>query len=272
MYTSDQLDEAIEKKTKVSIPSTVGIISYARCCHVQRIRREFRMCARLKHANILAVYGYTYGFGRFMAIVSPWAENGNLMNYLERMGATITLVRRFQILRDIAAGLQYLHANNVIHGDLNGPNVLIHADGTACLADFGLSLLYSEVVSASQASWTSTFHGNFRWLAPELLEQTENDLPVRPSKHSDVYSFGGIMLQVLTSKIPYYYLGEAAVILCIGTRVKPLRSRYPMLSDEYWHFIEECWSVAAHDRPSTDRIVEVIRDELDSLSGASADS
>ncbi|KAG2361623.1 hypothetical protein BDR07DRAFT_34876 [Suillus spraguei] len=38
---------------------------------------------------------------------------------------------RFQLLRDIIAGLQYLHANNVIHGDFTGPNVLIHGDGTA---------------------------------------------------------------------------------------------------------------------------------------------
>jgi len=110
-----------------------------------------------------------------------------------------------------------VHSNNVIHGDLNGvnltlcdifmfvnlrsqPNVLIYGDGTACLADFGLSLLYSEVVSISQASWTSTFHGNFRWLAPELLGQPENDLPIRPNKHSDIYSFGGIMLHVCLSK------------------------------------------------------------------------
>ncbi|KAJ8582916.1 kinase-like protein, partial [Rhizopogon salebrosus TDB-379] len=84
----------------------------------------------------------------------------------------------------------------VIHGDLTGSNVLIHADGTACLADFGLSLLYSEDVGVTQASWTSLLHGNIRWLAPELLEPSGNDMPVRPSKHSDVYSFGGIMLLV----------------------------------------------------------------------------
>jgi serine/threonine protein kinase len=84
------------------------------------------------------------------------------------------------------------------------PNVLIHADGTACIADFGLSLLYSEVMSVTQASYTSSFHGNCRWLAPELLGQSDNDLPVRPSEHSDIYSFGGIMLQVcLTNYEPH---------------------------------------------------------------------
>ncbi|KAG0701780.1 kinase-like domain-containing protein [Suillus ampliporus] len=101
VYAADQLGP--EKKKKI-----------------KRIQRELRICASLKHANILPVCGYTSGFGPFLALVSPWAENGNLTTYLERDGATLTLVRQFQILRDIMAGLQYLHANNIIHGDFNG--------------------------------------------------------------------------------------------------------------------------------------------------------
>ncbi|KAG0703883.1 kinase-like domain-containing protein [Suillus ampliporus] len=222
----------------------------------KRIERELRICASLKHANILPVYGYTSGFGPFIAIVSPWAEKGNLTVYLEREGETLTLVRRFQILTDIIAGLQYLHANSVIHGDFTGPNVLIRGDGTACVADFGLSLMYSEFISASQASWTSTLKGNMRWIAPDLLVEQEDGSPARPSEQSDIYSFGGIMLQVLTNKVPYYHLtNDAAIILCIAKSEKPSRSRYPVLPDKYWHLIEQCWSADPQDRPSTERSV-----------------
>ncbi|KAG1735013.1 kinase-like domain-containing protein, partial [Suillus lakei] len=223
------------------------------------IRRELRICANLKHKNILPVYGYTYGFGPFIAIVSPWAENGNLT------------------LRDIIAGLQYLHANNVIHGDFNGvistllscdqPNVLIYGDGTACVADFGLSLMYSEVISASQASWTSTLKGNMRWMAPELLVDREDGPEVRPSEQSDIYSFGGIMLQVLTNKVPYYHLSnDATIILCIAKSQTPPRSRYPELPEKYWPFIEQCWSADPRDRPSTEGADMTIRNEFYSLS------
>jgi serine/threonine protein kinase len=79
------------------------------------------------------------------------------------------------------------------------PNVLIHGDGTACVADFGLSLMYSEFIGASQASWTSTLKGNMRWMAPELLIEREDGSQARPSEQSDMYSFGGIMLQVHSS-------------------------------------------------------------------------
>jgi serine/threonine protein kinase len=75
-------------------------------------------------------------------------------------------------------------------------NVLIHGDGTACIADFGLSLLSSELMSMGQASSTLAIHGNVRWLAPELLELPENDSYVQPNKCSDIYSFGGVILQV----------------------------------------------------------------------------
>ncbi|KAG1748383.1 kinase-like protein [Suillus paluster] len=210
------------------------------------MQHELKICASLEHTNILPVFGYTTGFGLFIAIVSPWAENGNLSTYLAREGEALTLVRRFQILRDITAGLQYLHVNSVIHGDLNGPNVLINGDGTACVADFGLSLMYSEVIRASQASWTSTFKGNLRWMAPELLAEREDGSPVRPSKQSDIYSFGGIMLQL----------------------EKPSRSRYPEQPDKYWDLIEQCWSTDPLKRPSTEGIDEVIKNEFLSLSGS----
>ncbi|KAG2073654.1 kinase-like protein [Suillus decipiens] len=210
---------------------------------------------------------YTYGFGPFIAIVSPWAENGNLTVYLEREGAALTLVLRFQILRDIIAGLQYLYANSVIHDDFTGSNVLIYGNGTACVADFGLSLMYSEIMTPSQASWTSSLKGNMRWMAPKLLVEREDGSQVRPSEQSDMYSFGGIMLQVLTNKLPYYHLtNDAAIVLCIAKSQTPFRTRYPELPEKYWPLIEQCWSTDPRDRPSTEGADVRIRNEYYSLS------
>jgi serine/threonine protein kinase len=99
VYTSDQLSKA-EKNTQVSILDRTLQVSFMPDITVsQRIKRELQICARLKHTNILPVYGYTFGFGPVMAIVSPWAENGNLTAYIGRENpATLTVVRRFQIV------------------------------------------------------------------------------------------------------------------------------------------------------------------------------
>ncbi|KAG1802357.1 kinase-like domain-containing protein, partial [Suillus subaureus] len=127
--------------------------------------------------------------------------------------------------------------------------------------------MYSKFVSASQASWTSTLKGNMRWMAPELLGEREDGSQARPSAQSDMYSFGGIMLQVLTNKVPYYHLtNDAAIILCIAKSQTPSRYRYPELPEQYWQFIEQCWSTHPWNRPSTEGADTAISNEFDSLS------
>ena len=69
--------------------------------------------------------------------------------------------------------------------------MLVDDNGQACLCDFGLS----RVIEAAGASAvTSTFAGSVRWMAPELLGM--NDLPIRTSMRTDVYSLGRVALEV----------------------------------------------------------------------------
>ncbi|KAG2155293.1 uncharacterized protein EDB93DRAFT_99321 [Suillus bovinus] len=87
-----------------------------------------------------------------------------------------------------------------------------------------LSLMYSEFISTFQASYTSTLKVNVQWMVPELFVEREDGSQVRPSEQSDMYSFGGVMLQVRLGQLwpliddlsstcrsspitlPYYYL------------------------------------------------------------------
>jgi len=64
----------------------------------QRIQCELEIRAKLEHDNILPLYGYTRGFGILVAIVNPWAENGNLTAFLECEKEDLTAVRRFEIV------------------------------------------------------------------------------------------------------------------------------------------------------------------------------
>ena len=58
-----------------------------------------------------------------------------------------------RMLSEVAAGLAYLHDNQIVHGDLRGANVLIAEDGTAKLSDFGLSKFLADVSSLSNPLW-----------------------------------------------------------------------------------------------------------------------
>jgi len=99
LYASDYVDEAMTKKTKVSVWTLILLVTLD-VVILQKIQRELGILARLHHQNILPVLGYTYGFGRLMAIVTPWAENGNLTTYLQREHDTLTVVRRFRLVSE----------------------------------------------------------------------------------------------------------------------------------------------------------------------------
>lgn len=207
----------------------------------RRLRRELIIWGRLIHGNILPLYGVALGFGPFTAMVSPWAKNGSLTMYLESH-RDLLIPDRFKLLSDIASGLHYLHSSQVVHGDLSGSNVLVMENGTACLSDFGLSGVVSEFFGSS--TFSSTISCNIRWGAPELfvLPENQDGSTNRPSKEADVYSFGSIMLQVLSGKVPYYYIKQQMqIIMMVVDGKKPRRPEEPKIAEEHWSMIESCW-------------------------------
>ncbi|EIW84071.1 kinase-like protein [Coniophora puteana RWD-64-598 SS2] len=233
-------------------------------------RRELRVWKKLDHENILPLYGLATGIGHggFPAMVCPWAEQKNLNAYLKSAkGAALTALERFCILKDISAGLQYLHSCSIVHGDLNGPNILIDADGRAMLADFGLSTVFMEFGSHNVSSAKS---GALRWTAPELIHTSGSGASTLPTPQADVYSFGSVMLQVLTGNAPYHYImSEQALAGEIHQGIKPKRPTNAEVSDAQWDFIERCWATerGGADRPTIQEVCEFVARQADMLRG-----
>ena len=122
--------------------------------------------------------------------------------------------------------------------------------------------------------------GTTRWMDPELLDP-EDDSRAIPSKQSDVYSFGSIMLQVcmsafiidfhywnhgktLTGCVPYHDLHDQQVVLTIARGMQPRRPDKEVVTDHRWRFIQRCWSPTdlPESRPSSDEIVKFTEKEL----------
>ncbi|KAG2120061.1 kinase-like protein, partial [Suillus cothurnatus] len=236
-----------------------------------RVRRELKVCGRLKHHSISPLWGVVNDFGPYPAMICPWADNGALTGFFERQQDKLSSLDKFSLLDDIALGLQYRESLFTApdfdlpnaHGDLvhskSISNVLIYANRRACLADFGLSTIIVDFEGTSYL--TSSIGGNVQWVAAELCEASE-DGEVSLSTECDIYSFGSIILQILTCKVPYYYVkSDRAVLGHVIKGKKPEPPKDLRIAPGHRNFIQRCWLPRA-SRPSVGEIVAFVEFEL----------
>ncbi|KAJ7619452.1 kinase-like domain-containing protein [Roridomyces roridus] len=154
-----------------------------------KLCREALVWKDLHHPNILTFIGIDRdSFPGSLCLVSPWMEHGTVLKYLKDQGRQNV----DRLLYEIAQGLEYLHSHNIVHGDLRGTNILIKDDWSACLADFGLSVLASTTASVH----TSARAGSPYWMAPELIDPARFGCRYARTPASDVYAFGCVCLEV----------------------------------------------------------------------------
>ncbi|KAG1731636.1 uncharacterized protein EDB91DRAFT_1252071 [Suillus paluster] len=142
-------------------------------------------------------------------------------------------------------------ANQVVHGDLTGSNVLVYGNGRACLADFGLSTIILEFKGTSY--FTTNVWGNIRWAAAELYEAPDdNSLTQHRVRYILFwqYHLAGIDLQVMAQVVK----GK-----------KPEPPEESQIAPGYWDFIQRCWLPPA-SRPLVEEIVAFIGCERQALS------
>ncbi|KAG2031167.1 kinase-like domain-containing protein [Suillus americanus] len=240
----------------------------------KRLERDLQRNAQLKHANLVPLLGITQGFGPLPAIVCPWMPKGSLTMLLERDFQQLTLTRMLQILKDVASALQYcmqqtslfgtkltgilVHLKNIVHGDLTGNNILIDENGNAFVTDHGILILCAELHG------TSYIRSNVRWAAPENFQVPEDDESINsPQLVSDIYSFGCIMLQVFTGKVPYSeFRSDHQVTVQILRGRKPARPVTPPIADALWDFMQKCWLDEPEHRPSAKEVLIFIQGQL----------
>lgn len=160
---------------------------------LERLEREARVMARLRHPNIVAVHDFQRTDDG-AAIVMEFVEGGTLREKLRLHPQGLPLAEALRILRQIAAGLEAAHASGVIHRDMKPENVLIDRDGMARVTDFGLALPLHE--GTTRLTLAGTTVGTVDYMAPEQLKGGDLDTRL------DVYALGVIAYELLTGQTP----------------------------------------------------------------------
>ncbi|CAA3017809.1 Tyrosine kinase [Olea europaea subsp. europaea] len=193
-------------------------------------RQEVSLMKRLRHPNILLFMGAVTSPQR-ICIVTEFLPRGSLFRLLQRNTSKIDWRRRINMALDIARGVNYLHHFNppIVHRDLKSSNLLVDKNWAVKVGDFGLSRLKHETYLT-----TKTGKGTPQWMAPEVLRNEPSD------EKSDVYSYGVILWEIATQKIPWDNLNSMQVIGAVGFMNQ--RLEIPKDIDPQWaSIIESCW-------------------------------
>ncbi|XP_018731980.1 mitogen-activated protein kinase kinase kinase 1 isoform X2 [Eucalyptus grandis] len=164
------------------------------------LEQEIALLSQFEHENIV----------RFLGTAK---DDSNLYIFLELMtkGSLANLYQTYHFrdsqvssyTRQILNGLKYLHDRNVVHRDIKCANILVHANGTVKLADFGLA-------KATTLNDVKSCKGTAFWMAPEVVNAKDRGYGLA----ADIWSLGCTVLEMLTSRVPYFPLewADASIV------------------------------------------------------------
>ncbi|KAI0255388.1 ras guanine nucleotide exchange factor domain-containing protein [Lactifluus subvellereus] len=200
----------------------------------------------LQHRNLLSLLGHVR-IGDIIYSVSPWMGKGNVREYL-RINPDAD---RLRLLSEVASGMEFLHENEIVHGDLCGKNVLINGDGKAFVCGFNLSEYLSPSSDMSRA----------RWFAPERITSTGI---TSPTEKGDMWSFGSLSVEVFTGENPYSSHADFYVPVLLTQGIPPADhgSTPGDISPKMWELMESCWQIKPAERPSMSEVLLAIRGML----------
>lgn len=155
-------------------------------------------------------------------------------------------------MKQLLAGLDYLHENKIIHKDIKGANILVDTNGIVKLSDFGCSKIIEKTLTLYLKEHKNNgIQGSIPWMAPEVIRQTKY------GRKSDIWSFGCTILEMVTGKQPWFgynFDNPIAAIMKIG-----LSDEIPEipehLSVNLKGFIQECLQRDPQKRSSVNTLL-----------------
>jgi serine/threonine protein kinase len=159
-----------------------------------RFEREAKLAARLDHPNIVPIFAVGQGNG--IAFYTMRMVRGGSVEALVAGNKPLEIKQAMSILEDVAAALDYAHAQGVVHRDIKPANVLLGDAGHAMVADFGIARAVSGPGGGSTATG-ATVVGSPAYMSPEQWRGEKVD------GRADQYALGVLAFELFTGTRPF---------------------------------------------------------------------
>ncbi|KAL0060222.1 MAP kinase kinase kinase [Marasmius tenuissimus] len=240
--------------------------------------QEALLWTQLRHPNLLPLLGVnTDLFSQRLCLVSPWMKHGDIISFLKKNHSH----ERVRVLYEIVSGMQYLHSLSppIAHGDIKGANILVDGQHHCLLADFGLADFAAETTIMPGGS-SGVMKGSIRWMAPEVYssamgpeENTKENGPKEDKTPRDIYAFACTVLEIMTGKLPFHKIIDAAVIYQVSVRrQRPERPSEGWCPDHIWDLVELCWDEDPLRRPTAKALQDYLRRLIEAGNPSPGDS
>lgn len=211
----------------------------------EQFNSEVAFLSRLYHPNIVQFIAACKKPPVY-CIITEYMSQGTLRMYLNKKDPySLSAETILKLALDISRGMEYLHAQGVIHRDLKSQNLLLNDEMRVKVADFGTSCLETKCQA------TKGNKGTYRWMAPEMTKEKPYTRKV------DVYSFGIVLWELTTCLLPFQGMTpvQAAYAASEKNLRPPLSSSCPPVLN---NLIKKCWSANPARRPEFSYIVSVL--------------
>jgi eukaryotic-like serine/threonine-protein kinase len=226
--------------------------------YVERFRREARSVAQVSHPNIVTVIDRGEDGGR-QYIVFEYVDGENLKQVIEREGP-LPVREALLLALQVARALGFAHDRGLVHRDVKPQNVLLNDEGQAKVTDFGIA----RSVDVDGVTVTGTVLGTSEYIAPEQARGQRVDA------HTDVYSLGVVLYELLTGAVPFS--GESFVTVAlqhVNEAPPDVLEHRPDCPPRVALAIERAMAKEPEDRPMMDELVtelEACLADLDPMS------
>jgi serine/threonine-protein kinase len=165
----------------------------------RRFFREAQSAGRLNHPNIVTIHEVGRD-GDLAFIVMEFLEGNSLRSILDS-GLVLTEAQVVNIAAQVADGLAFAHANGVVHRDIKPANIVVLANGTVKIADFGVALM-----PTGSATLEGSVFGSPKYMSPEQVAGKTVD------GRSDIFALGAVLYEMLTGVPPFQGDDLAAIL------------------------------------------------------------